>query len=88
MRFPVRPELTTASAVHGLSLTTTVAVDNSAPFSNHPLALIYRGQSVQINRATSQLRSTFVRKIVRKNKIVPVVSDLPCIIDGDAACEI
>ena len=53
MRFPVRPELTTASAVHGLSLTTTATVDNSAPFSNHPLALIYRGQSVQINRATS-----------------------------------
>ena len=55
MRFPVRPELTTASAVHGLSLTTTVAVDNSAPFSNHPLALIYRGQSVQINRDTSRI---------------------------------
>ena len=54
MRFPVRPELTTASAVHGLSLTTTATVDNSAPFSNHPLALIYRGQSVQINRATSE----------------------------------
>ena len=53
MRFPVRPELTTASAVHGLSLTTTATVDNSAPFSNHPLALIYRGQSVQINRDTS-----------------------------------
>ena len=54
MRFPVRPELTTASAVHGLSLTTTATVDNSAPFSNHPLALIYRGQSVQINRDTSR----------------------------------
>ena len=54
MRFPVRPELTTASAVHGLSFTTTATVDNSAPFSNHPLALIYRGQSVQINRATSE----------------------------------
>ena len=56
MRFPVRPELTTASAVHGLSLTTTATVDNSAPFSNHPLALIYRGQSVQINRDTSVQR--------------------------------
>ena len=58
MRFPVRPELTTASAVHGLSLTTTATVDNSAPFSNHPLALIYRGQSVQINRDTSLPRLT------------------------------
>ncbi len=29
-------------------------MDNSTPFSTHPMALIYRGKSVQINRATSQ----------------------------------
>jgi putative transposase len=29
-------------------------MDNSAPFSTRPMALIYRGKSVQINRATSR----------------------------------
>jgi hypothetical protein len=36
------------------TLTTTAAMDNSAPFSTHPIALIYRGKPVQINRATSK----------------------------------
>jgi hypothetical protein len=38
------------------TLTTTAAMDNSAPFSTHPIALIYRGKPVQINRATSNPR--------------------------------
>ena len=54
MRYSVRPELTTASVVHGLfsdhgrRCWTTLHRDQPAP-----IALIYRGLSVQINRATS-----------------------------------
>jgi transposase-like protein len=47
------------------ALTTTAAMDNSAPFLNHPVALIYRGISVQINRATSVFPSDdSARKVV------------------------
>ena len=51
MKSPVRPELTTASVVRRQA--TPAAVDNSASLQTHPMALIYRGMSVQINRATS-----------------------------------
>jgi len=54
MRYSVRPELTTASVVHGLCSDhdrrcwTTLHRDQPAP-----MALIYRGLAVQSNRATS-----------------------------------
>ena len=54
MKSPVRPELTTASVVRRQA--TPAAVDNSASLQTHPMALIYRGMSVQINRATSKTR--------------------------------
>lgn len=47
----VCPELPTASA--GTSQAPSAAVDNSAPVQYRPIPLIYRGQTVQINRATS-----------------------------------
>jgi hypothetical protein len=55
----VRPELTTASVVRGLDIDhdrrcwTTLHLYKPAP-----IALIYRGQTVQINRATSECRLT------------------------------
>jgi len=39
--------------------TTTAAVDNSAPLQTQPIELIYRGMSVQINRATSVVEQSF-----------------------------
>ena len=51
MKSPVRPELTTASVVRRQA--TPAAVDNSASLQTRPMALIYRGSLVQINRATS-----------------------------------
>ena len=59
MQVPVCPELTTASVVRGLWLRPQPPLmDNSAPFSTRPLALIYRGYSVQTNRATSKRAAT------------------------------
>lgn len=52
----VCPELPTASA--GTSQAPSAAVDNSAPVQYRPIPLIYRGQTVQINRATSQAHLT------------------------------
>ena len=54
MQVPVCPELTSAAVVRGLWLRPQPPLmDNSAPFPTRPLALIYRGHSVQTYRATS-----------------------------------
>ncbi len=54
MQVPVCPELTSAAVVRGLWLRPQPPLmDNSAPFPTCPLALIYRGHSVQTYRATS-----------------------------------
>ncbi len=49
----MRPELPTASVVRPSA--TPAAVDNSAPLQTRPSSLIYRGWTVQTNRATSKL---------------------------------
>ncbi len=66
MQVPVCPELTTASVVRGLWLRPQPPLmDNSAPFPTRPLALIYRGHSVQTYRATSEEIPPIEEKLLR-----------------------
>ena len=51
MKPSVCPELSTASV--GSSQAPTAAVDNSAPFANHPASTYKSGKVVQTNGATS-----------------------------------
>ena len=72
MKSPVRPELTTASVVRRQA--TPAAVDNSASLQTRPMALIYRGMSVQINWATSEPAIEIVpsdAKLVFEAKVKP-----------------
>lgn len=58
MRHSVRPELTTASVVRGLYIDRDRCCWTTLDFYKPtPIALIYRGQTVQVNRATSDLRA-------------------------------
>ena len=62
MKFPVRPELPTASV--GSSQAPPAAVDNSALSAIRPESTYKSGKVVQTNGATSQLIKTFSMKII------------------------
>ncbi len=51
-------------------------MDNSTPFSTHPMALIYRGKSVQINRATSLEAFKQECDIIIANRHSPDLADV------------
>lgn len=53
MRSSVCPALTTAAIVHGLSTDHDRRRGQRCTVLTHPVSLIHRGISVQINRATS-----------------------------------
>jgi hypothetical protein len=53
MEILVRPELPTAAVLRGLCMDHDRRRGQLCTVLNHPVALIYRGISVQINRATS-----------------------------------
>jgi hypothetical protein len=55
MRSSVCPALTTAAIVHGLSTDHDRRRGQRCTVLTHPVSLIHRGISVQINRATSLL---------------------------------
>ena len=54
MRSSVCPALTTAAIVHGLSTDHDRRRGQRCTVLTHPVSLIHRGISVQINRATSE----------------------------------
>jgi hypothetical protein len=58
MRSSVCPALTTAAIVHGLSTDHDRRRGQRCTVLTHPVSLIHRGISVQINRATSFLKAT------------------------------
>ncbi len=53
MRSSVCPALTTAAIVHGLSTDHGRRTGQRCTVLTHPVSLIHRGTSVQVNRATS-----------------------------------
>jgi hypothetical protein len=55
MRSSVCPALTTAAIVHGLSTDHDRRRGQRCTVLTHPVSLIHRGISVQINRATSNI---------------------------------
>lgn len=57
MRSSVCPALTTAAIVHGLSTDHDRRRGQRCTVLTHPVSLIHRGISVQINRATSDALS-------------------------------
>ena len=65
MRSSVCPALTTAAIVHGLSTDHDRRRGQRCTVLTHPVSLIHRGISVQINRATS-LGGTCPREDVPK----------------------
>jgi hypothetical protein len=58
MRSSVCPALTTAAIVHGLSTDHDRRRGQRCTVLTHPVSLIHRGISVQINRATSPFTAT------------------------------
>ena len=58
MRSSVCPALTTAAIVHGLSTDHDRRRGQRCTVLTHPVSLIHRGISVQINRATSHKRTS------------------------------
>lgn len=56
MRSSVCPALTTAAIVHGLSTDHDRRRGQRCTVLTHPVSLIHRGISVQMNRATSNYR--------------------------------
>ena len=74
MRSSVCPALTTAAIVHGLNTDHDRRRGQRCTVLTHPVSLIHRGISVQINRATSevaadpchQLRFELIRSKVQR----------------------
>ena len=64
MKFPVCPELPTASV--GSSQAPPAAVDNSAPSAIRPESTYKSGNVVQTNGATSQITSIYRHNLSRK----------------------
>ncbi len=64
MRSSVCPALTTAAIVHGLSTDHDRRRGQRCTVLTHPVSLIHRGISVQINRAISPLISSHLFKFV------------------------
>jgi hypothetical protein len=58
----VCPALTTAAIVHGLSTDHDRSRGQRCTVLTHPVSLIHRGISVQINRATSSCQNLYVTK--------------------------
>ncbi len=80
MRSSVCPALTTAAIVHGLGTDHDRRRGQRCIVLTHPVSLIHRGESVQINRATSSLEVSQVQIAKAKAPIAVVVGqfDQPC----------
>ena len=71
MRSSVCPALTTAAIVHGLSTDHDRRRGQRCTVLTHPVSLIHRGISVQINRATSVLNAQSFTFLTKLNASLP-----------------
>jgi len=69
MRSSVCPALSTAAIVHGLSTDHVRRPGQRCTVLTHPVSLIHRGKSVQINRATSSALLCISAKDVSQSRL-------------------
>ena len=77
MRSSVCPALTTAAIVHGLSTDHDRRRGQRCTVLTHPVSLIHRGISVQINRATSQSAKEHRRRDDHEERFRPSFEPRP-----------
>ena len=71
MRSSVCPALTTAAIVHGLSTDHDRRRGQRCTVLTHPVSLIHRGISVQMNQATSKAISSSYVLNCRRGSLLP-----------------